>query len=152
MRMAFLHAFQFGKILFSDSSTGNPTVQVKHNDFSSPADVPVFQQFGLASQAPVGSWALTVKVNGSDPAVIATHNSDSRPAVPSGGIVLYDSSGASINLPNTGQITIIIGGTQVGYFDSAGLHITGDVIASGISLKNHIHQDGASSYTGPPIG
>ena len=140
--------------------------------------IPVHQQFGLASRAPVdGAVTHVVAVGGDEADLIAL-----PPANPSvahmGGLaegetVLYDAVGQAVYLKagkivrvqaNT-EMTVEIGGKTV--LDMTAtlatlnvdlkvkgkINATGDIVGNGISLDDHTHlENGQGNQTGKPQG
>jgi phage baseplate assembly protein V len=123
-------------------------------------DMPVLQLHGFASHAPVGTDAMAIFTSGdrSNGVVIATGSQKHRPReTPSGGTVIYDTSGTTILLDAAGKITITCSDAISVKADSVTikankvrmetprLEVTGDVIAgcdsTHVSVLNHRHKD-----------
>jgi phage baseplate assembly protein V len=116
---------------------------------------PRLAEFGFASSPPRGSDAVVVFIGGdrSNGCIIATGHQASRlRGLAAGDAAIYDVRGITIRLTAAGIV-----------IDGAGLPVTvnnvpqvivngGDVIADGISLKTHVHQDTqpGAGLSGPP--
>jgi phage baseplate assembly protein V len=60
-----------------------------------------------------------------------------------GTTIEYDSKSHVLRIDATGPINIVAAGN---------INVTGDVIADGVSLKNHTHPESVGTVTGPPGG
>jgi phage gp45-like len=124
-------------------------------------DVEVIQPFGISYQPPVGAEAIAMPVNGSHDHLVAVGFSGGkgRPSAQAGELVLYSSkAGHTVKLRPDGSTRIETGGgwfeiTASGVNTNLTINTTGDVIAGGVSLRNHRHGgvDTGPNQTTPPV-
>jgi phage gp45-like len=113
-------------------------------------NVPVLQQFGLASVPPPGSDAAAAFVAGdrSNGVVVATNDQTTRPTgKQSGETMLYNARGMQVYLSASG-IVINTGGAPVTI--NGDLHVTGEVVrgfgtADQVTLGQHRHGTGSAA-------
>jgi len=152
----------------TNETSGTSFVQLQHNEFENPSQIPIFQQFGFVSSPPNGSGVLTLDIGGdaSNKAVIATHNASLRYVnLPAGSTAVHNASRDSISLIN-GIVTFMIGGVVVATCDNQGFHVTGKITATsdihstggnvisgnGVELEGHTHtSETAGTQTSGPI-
>ena len=130
------------------------------------SDVEHLQQYGIRSIPLDGSRGILIAYGGSkDNATLITVDDKrfGQFTLQPGDVCIYSKNGAHTIYRNndiieilSGTKTITIGG-MVMKIDGSGIEVTGgDIIADGISLKNHVHTgsptapDGAVSNTGAP--
>lgn len=139
-------------VLATDDTGGVHKAQVHATAREVIDDVPVLQQYGLASHAPVGSEGHMICVRGdrSSAVVVATNKADTRPRNQKPGeVTLYTDEGDAITLKHGHVIAITTTGTvtvsapTVNLQGPAGGHVTvnvaGDIIASGTITADTIN-------------
>lgn len=150
-----------GKITFVDDSGQVQLDQVAIGPLEIHDGAPNSQQYGFASNPPLGTDAVMVFIGGdrSNGVIIATGNQQYRlKGLASGDAALYDSRGQSVWLTAAGIVVngaglpvTIKNSPTVTLPDTTTLEVpNGDVIASGISLKNHTHSDPQGGTVGAP--
>jgi phage baseplate assembly protein V len=140
------------------------------------SQVPVHQQFGLSSRAPLNGAVAPVIALGGDPSDLIALPPSNPSLSRAGGLaegetVLYDSVGQAVYLQNgrivrvqaatemrveiAGEVVLDVTATLVTV--NAALQVngkitaTGDVVGNGISLDQHVHPAGTPN-TGTPQG
>lgn len=150
------NSMRLGTIGTVDDSGVVQTAQVQLSYLETFGARPVVQQFGLASNPPVGADAVLLSLNG-DPSsgvVVGTNHQKYRPTgQQSGEMTIYNAFGMSVYL-SQGGIMIQANGQPV--LLTGDLHVTGEVIrgfggADQVSLGGHRHGEGsAAAGTTPP--
>ncbi len=147
------NAVRFGQI--TGVTDGGPvqTAQVKGSYLETFGELPVMQQFGLASSAPAGSDAVVLAPNG-DPTsgvVVATNNQGARPVGQQPGeSTFYNAFGMTIHM-SQGGIVIQANGKPVVL--TGDLHVSGAVIAGfgggdQVGVQTHDHGGGPAPTPG----
>ena len=110
--------------------------------------VEYIQEYGFASLPPVGSRViLALVLDGEDnPTILKVEHPDFRPLLAAGEVAIYDKDGKLIKLKSGGDIEI---NTKIS--TTADIETSGDVIASGISLNSHTHNENDAA-PGPTAG
>jgi phage baseplate assembly protein V len=149
-----------GVLSLIDDAPGVQKVQVKLLAGEVRDGLERVQQYGFSSVPPVGSEAVVIFVGGNRDhgVVIGTEARGQRHAGQAAGTVaVYDSAGHVIVLTPSG-IQIDGGGHEITITNcpkitqDGDIVVTGDVVANGISLHDHVHggvQSGGST-TGAP--
>jgi phage baseplate assembly protein V len=142
-----LNAVGCGRVKTGNDSGNVQMLQVQLSTNEIKDNTPRLAEFGFTSMPPAGSDAIILFIGSdrSQGAVIATGHQASRPkGLQPGEAMLYNQFGMSIYLTQAG-IVIDGGGHPV--------TVIGDVIADGISLKNHVHSGVSTglSNTGGPV-
>ncbi|GBQ59655.1 bacteriophage protein [Komagataeibacter swingsii DSM 16373] len=143
----------------TNESPNTPTTQIALAAGELRADVPIVQEYGLASR-PVPGSDLVVAFIGDDRTrgvVIATGDQRGRPKdLQPGEVCLYHpQTGSRIWLKEDGSIALnpANGKTTIAGDLTASGTITGnEVVAQGIKLSSHEHSNGNNGAdTGPPV-
>lgn len=135
---------------------GAQVVQVQMNDREVRDKTPRLAEYGFQSNPPDGFDALVVFLGGvrSSGVVVATGHQQYRiKSLQTGEVCISDNQGQKVYLSQSG-IRIDGAGHNINIINAPQVIVTGgDVIADGISLKNHHHggvQSGGSN-TGVPV-
>jgi phage gp45-like len=143
----------------TNETPNTPTVQVALAAGELRSDVPVMQEYGLASRPVPGSDLLVAFIGGDRTRgiVIATGDQRGRPKYLQPGEVclFHPSTGSRIWLKADGSIAIapFNGKTAVtGDLTASGTITGNEVVAQGVKLSSHEHSNGNEGQdTGPPV-
>lgn len=138
----------------TDESQPTPTTQIALPGSVLRSDVPLLQQYGFTSRPVPGSDVMVIFQSGdhSRGVAVATGDQRDRPTdLQPGEVCIYHPKSQSrIWLREDGSILLFPSNGEVAVDGT--LSVTRDVIASGVSLLNHVHtavQKG-SDQSGPP--
>lgn len=145
-----------GSVTLSNAAGKLQTLQIALLSDEAKDTVEHFEPFGFTSNPHVGAEVLTAFIEGDRSHGIVLVATDRRYRLQnllSGEVAIYDDHGATIKLSQSG-IVISGGGFPIAINGADTVTVTGgDVLADGISLKNHKHsgvQIGLSQ-TGLPV-
>lgn len=111
-----------------------------------------FQQYGFTSVPQAGAESITLSVGGNRSHSVCIAVDDRRYRLKnlvSGEVALYTDQGDKIHIKRGGVIDITAA-TKITVNAPLVEVPSGDVVASGISLKNHTHSDPQGGNTGAP--
>ncbi|EFG83729.1 hypothetical protein F1645_06140 [Novacetimonas hansenii] len=143
----------------TNETPATPTVQVVLSGQELRSDVPVMQEYGLASR-PVPGSDLVVAFMGGDRTrgvVIATGDQRGRPKdlQPGDVCLFHPSTGSRIWLKADGSIAIVPANGKTaatGDLTVSGTITSNEVVAQGVKLTDHAHSNGNDGAdTGPPV-
>ncbi|GCE81848.1 phage baseplate assembly protein domain-containing protein [Komagataeibacter oboediens] len=153
-------ALGIGRQTANTNETPNtPTVQAALAAGEMKADLPIMQEYGLASR-PVPGSDLVIAFIGGDRTrgvVIATGDQRGRPKdlQPGEVCLFHPSTGSRVWLKADGSIALDPANNKVttpGDFTAGGTITGNEVIAHGIKLSGHVHTNGnGGANTGEPI-
>ncbi|MCE2577556.1 phage baseplate assembly protein domain-containing protein [Gluconacetobacter entanii] len=143
----------------TNEAPNTPTVQVALAAGELRSDVPVMQEYGLASRPVPGSDLFVAFIGGDRTrgVVIATGDQRGRPKdlQPGEVCLFHPSTGSRIWLKTDGSIAIapFNGKTAVtGDLTASGTITGNEVVAQGVKLSSHEHSNGNEGQdTGPPV-
>ncbi len=113
-----------------------------------------WQQEGFASRAPAGSRALRVIMEGdgggNNSTILAHRRNGALPvSLASGECLVYNAAAESyIYMKADGSIDVKSGNSTISVIDSTVTVTGGDVVADGISLKEHVHPQNSGNHFG----
>ena len=152
--------FGIGRQTADTNETPNtPTVQVALAADELRSDVPIMQEYGLASRPVPGSDLLVAFIGGDRTrgVVVATGDQRGRPRdlQPGEVCLFHPSTGSRIWLKADGSIALNPANNKVttpGDFTAGGTITGNEVVAQGVKLTNHAHSNGNDGAdTGPPV-
>lgn len=137
------------------------TLQISLLDGEVRANVERFQNYGFTSHPKPGAEAIAASVMGNRDHCVVLAVDDRRyrlQGLEAGEVALYDDLGQKVHLTRTGIVIdgaglpVTVTNTPEIVLDTPLVTVTGDVVASGISLVNHVHGGVAvgSSATAAP--
>lgn len=116
-------------------------------------DTPVLSLYGISSRPRPGADAAVLFLGGNRAAGVVIATSDGRFTIElaEGEVALHTHDGSHVHVKLGGKI-VVKAAVEV-EMDTPLLRVTGDVVASGISLVHHRHSgvQGGSSQTGEPV-
>lgn len=143
-----------GAVTLVDASKKLQTLQVSLLDNEAKDTVDHLEPYGFTSNPPVGSEVVVMFLEGdrSHGVAIAASNRLYRVQnLQPGDVAIYDARGAMIKFTATG-IQIIGGSHPINISGASSVTVTGgDVIADGIGLKTHHHQEHDGPNTGAAL-
>lgn len=145
-----------GVVTLANAAGKMQTLQVSLLDDEAKDDVEHFEPYGFTSNPQAGAEVLAAFIEGDRSHGIVICAADRRyrlAALKSGEVALYDDLGHVIKLARTG-IEITGAGHEIKITNCPKVSVTGgDVVADGISLKNHKHGgvQAGSAQTGVPV-
>lgn len=112
------------------------------------ADLQRLQDYGFTSHPLTGAGAIAAAVGGRSNGYVVLRVDDHRYRIPlqSGEVAMYDDQGQVIKLGRNGIVITAPNGVTV----MGGVTVTGDLVAGGISLKDHTHPGDSGGTTGAP--
>ncbi|MBV0888143.1 phage baseplate assembly protein [Komagataeibacter oboediens] len=144
----------------TNESPNTPTVQVALAAGELRADVPIVQEYGLASRPVPGSDLVLAFIGGDRTrgVVIATGDQRGRPKdlQPGEVCLFHPSTGSRIWLKADGSIAIVPANgkaTLEGDLTASGTITGNEVVAQGVRLSSHPHNgvEPGSGKSGPPV-
>ncbi|EFH09382.1 phage baseplate assembly protein [Pseudoroseomonas cervicalis] len=142
----------YARVAASRNGAGIRLLQLRFDDTEGRDGTPMMAQFGIASRPPVGADALVLFVAGNRTGgvVVATNDRRYQVDLAEGEVALHTNDGTLIHLRKGGEILLRAAARVV--VEAPLLEVTGDVIAGGVSLREHVHSgvDPGSGTSGPP--
>jgi phage gp45-like len=161
------HTIRFGLVTSTSlDANGLPIYQVQKSKYELHTNIPLMQPEGFASRSISGTSDVVIANQSGDNnrgVIIVTRNKGVLSSVwanlNEGEVAIYSPFGQKIYLDNQGGITLSTGNGKPFTVDTSinvtgGITTTGDVVANGISLENHLHTgvQSGTSETGKPTG
>lgn len=143
----------------TNETPNTPTVQVALAADELRSDVPIMQEYGLASRPVPGSDLLVAFIGGDRTrgVVVATGDQRGRPRdlQPGEVCLFHPPTGSRIWLKADGSIAIVPANGKTaatGDLTVSGTITGNEVVAQGVKLTNHAHSNGNDGAdTGPPV-
>ena len=143
----------------TNETPNTPTVQVALAADELRSDVPIMQEYGLASRPVPGADLLVAFIGGDRTrgVVIATGDQRGRPKdlQPGEVCLFHPSTGSRIWLKADGSIAIVPANGKTaatGDLTVSGTITSNEVVAQGVKLTDHAHSNGNDGAdTGPPV-
>lgn len=128
-----------GRVTASDDRGPTQMLQVRFGETDIRDGIGAVTMYGVASRPLPGADAVVVMVGGnrSDGLVIATGDRRYKIQLAPGEVALHTDEGDAVHLKR-GRVVKIIAGSRL-EIDAPLVQVTGDVIAGGVSLRNHRH-------------
>ena len=135
--------------------------QLRIDDAEARDATPLLAQYGLATRPLAGAQAVVLFLTGdrSRGLVIATNDARYQIEMKEGEVALHDNLGQRVHLTRTGIVidgagrTVRIQHAPEVVADTPRLTVTGDVVAGGVSLRQHVHQgvQPGAGQSGAPV-